>query len=84
MGTDARPSARVPAVTDNDKLGAELAAIITAELERHVTDIMFDAGAELEFDCQLCQQAALLGLWDRFDDGEGWLAELKRRAEVEQ
>lgn len=69
--------------TSDDELAAELAAMVTAELQQHVNDIMFDSNAQLELDCQLCQQAALLGLWDRFDDGEGWLQELKRRAEIE-
>lgn len=70
----------------DDDMGAELAAMVMETLQDHVNDIVFDSTADMDLDCQLCQQAALLGMWDRWvneDEGDEWLQELKRRAEVE-
>lgn len=49
-------------------------------LDEHVSDIMFNGAERVEMDCALCRQAAAAGCFDRFDDGDPWLPELKRLA----
>jgi hypothetical protein len=49
-------------------------------LREHVADIMFNGAESLDPDCILCQEAAHGGHFDRFDDGDPWLEDLKRRA----